>query len=171
MKLKIGDEMYLQKYDVAYIIHELNVFPDTIMQEMLCGDGDMFFIMNGVKDAMKFSIAFKRPENIKWLLEQDYLLDYEGYKKKSVSELETLYQSLKAVYFASMEEFGDDEYEDEADSFEKLGHKIASLKYLIDMNKGELCFTFPDGYRDDSSEEKQKNKPSFIQRLFSHDAQ
>lgn len=173
MKLKIGDIIYLQKYEISYILHELNDFPGSLMQEILYSRGDTLFTMNSSRDAMHFETVFKMPENVKWFLDQDYILDYDEYKKKSISELEALYQDLKAIYFANMEEFDDledEEREDEIDKFEKLGHKILSLKYLIDMKKGRINFVFPEEYQDDIGEENQ-DKPSLFKRLFSRGAQ
>lgn len=37
MKLKIGDKVYLQKYEFAHIMHELNGFPGGILDETFGG--------------------------------------------------------------------------------------------------------------------------------------
>lgn len=152
MKLKIGDTVYLQKYEVAYITHELVSYPSSIFQEMF-GDEDGLFSMDYPVDRFHFACVFKRPENVKWLMEQDWFVDYDEYAKKPLSELIALMDCLNEEYYASIDEFNakDAVYRkkhlgDIEDKLNKLSHKAASIGDLIMFRKGRVEFVFPDEY-------------------------
>jgi len=185
MKLKIGDRVYLQKYEVAHIMHELNGFPGGILDETFGSDEDSFFFMNGPTDGFRFECIYKEPENVKWLMEQDWIVDYDEYAKMPLAELEALQERLKAERSANIDEFNtkDEAYreahfDEESDRFDKLGYKIVSLGYLIKFRKGEVECVFPDEYQSktaisgasDATSTPQK-KLGFFARLFGRGAQ
>jgi len=181
MKLKIGNKVYLQKYEVAHILHELSSFPASIMQETFYGDNEFFF-MNGLADAFQFECVYKEPENIKWLMEQDWIVDYDEYADMPLAELEALHERLKTEHSAGVDEFNakDEAYrkahfKEENDKFNKSRHKIASLGDIIGFCKGEVKFIFPDEYQSkavvsDTASAPQK-KSNFFTRLFGRGAQ
>ena len=186
MKLKIGDRVYLQKYEVAHIMHKLNGFPCGILEETFNNDEDSsFFIMNGPTDGFRFECVYKEPANVKWLMEQDWIVDYDEYAEMPLAELEALQERLKAECSADIDEFNakDEAYREahfseESDKFDKLGHKIASLGYLIKFRKGEVKCVFPDEYQGktaipgaSSATSTPQKKPSFFARLFGRGAQ
>ena len=154
MKLKIGDRVYLQKYEVAHILHKLNGFPGGILDETFSDDEDSLFFMNGLTDGFRFECIYKEPENVRWLMKQDWIVDYDEYAEMPLAELEAFQERLKAERSADIDEFntkdeayGEAHFDEESDRFDKLGHKIVSLGYLIKFRKGEVRCVFPDEYQ------------------------
>ena len=184
MKLKIGDKVYLQKYEVAHILHGLDSFPTGIMQETF-DDDNGFFCMNGLADGFRFECIYKEPANVKWLMKQDWIVDYDEYAEMPLAELEALRERLKAERSADIDKFNakDEAYrkahfDKESDKFDKLEHKIISLEDLIRFRKGEVKFVFPDGYQNKAAipnatsvTSTPQKKPSFFARLFGRSAQ
>ena len=129
--------------------------------------------------------VYKEPENVKWLMEQDWIVDYDEYVKMPLAELEALQERLKAERSAGIDEFNakdeayrEAHYDEESDKFDKLGHKIASFGDLIEFRKGEFKFVFPDEYRGktaisdaSSATSTPQKKPGFFARLFGRGAQ
>lgn len=177
MKLKIGDKVYLQKYEVAHIMHELNGFPGSILDETFGGDEDSFFFINGPTDGFRFECVYKEHENVKWLMEQDWIVDYDEYAEMPLAELRAFQERLKAERSADIDEFNakdeayrETHFDEQSDKFDKLKHKIASLGDLIRFRKGEIIFGFPDEYQGKTASTPQK-KPGFFARLFGRGAQ
>lgn len=50
MKIKDGQKVFLQKYEVAYIMHELNLVPAGIIEEVF-KDGKPFIMANPYRRA------------------------------------------------------------------------------------------------------------------------
>ena len=185
MKLKIGDRVYLQKYEVAYIMHELNGFPTGILDETFSGDEDSLFFLNGPTDGFRFEGIYKEPENVRWLMKQDWIVDYDEYAEMPLAELEALQERLEAERSADIDEFNakDEAYreahfDEESDRFDKLGHKIISLGYLIKFRKGEVEYVFPDEYQSKTAisgasgaTSTPQKKLGFFARLFGRGAQ
>ena len=154
MKVKVGKNVYLQKYDVAHILHDLNSIPATVMDEVF-GDGeDGFFFMNDPTDAFRFESVFENPASVEWLMEQDWIVDYDEYSEMPLPELEALVERLRLKHDAGIVEFNarDEAYrekyfEEINDKFYKDSYKISSLGYLISARKGKVTFVFPDGYQ------------------------
>lgn len=153
MKIKIGDKVYLQKYDVAHILHELSEFPGSVLDESFNGGDEMFF-MSGPTDGYRFECLFEKPESVEWLTEQDWIVDYDEYAKMPVAELEELLERLEAELSSSIKEFNDKDesyrrrhYEEASDKFSKAQYKNSSLNDLIMFRKGKAKFTFPNGYQ------------------------
>lgn len=185
MKLKIGGKVYLQKYEVASILHKLKSFPASIMQETFGDGGDEFFCMNGAADGFRFDCIYKEPKNVEWLMDQDWIIDYDEYAKMPLDELKTLYESYKVEYSADIDRFNakdvtyrETHFEEENDKLNKFWHKIASLGNLIGFREGEVKFVFPDEYRGEttvlntsSTASATQKKSGFLARLFRRDAQ
>ena len=185
MKLKIGDKVYLQKYEVAHLMHSFNSFPGSVLHEVFSDGEDSFFFMSGPADDLRFESVFKNPASVKWLMKQEWIVDYDEYVEMSLTELEALQERLKAKHSADIDEFNakDEAYreahfDEESDKFDKLGHKIASLGDLIEFRKGKVKFVFPDEYQGktaipgaSSTTSTPQKKPSFFARLFGRGAQ
>ena len=184
MKVKVDEKVYLQKYEVAHIMHNLNSIPTTVMDEVF-GDGEGgFFFMNGPADGFRFESVFKNPASVKWLMEQDWIVDYDKYSEMPLPELEALVEHLKSEHDAGIDEFNardeayrEKHFEEVNDKFHKDSHKISSLDNLISARKGEVTFVFPDEYQEKTTPSTSgvtntsKKKPSFFARLFGRGAQ
>lgn len=182
MKIKINENVYLQKYEVAYIMHDLNSFPGSILKEIFGADKEGVFFMNDSSvDGFWFECVFRDPENAKWLMDQDWIVDYDEYAEMPTSELETLIEHLEVEYSADIKKFNakDESYRKEhckevRDKFNKTGHKISSLGDLAKARKGKINFVFPDEYQGKTTPDLtsiSKKKLSFFARLFGRSAQ
>lgn len=179
MKLKIGESVYLQNFDLGYMTRSIDV-PYDLYEEMF-KEGTIF-ITSGGEDGLRFDHAFKTPETVKWLMEQDWIIDYEEYAKMPIPELTTLLESTIAERTAQVAEFNtqdkayrNEHFKEKSLKFDRLGHKIYSLKCLISALEGKLGlkFTFPTDYKDQYLPHSPvinptPKKPGFFRRLFGH---
>lgn len=175
MKLKIGDKVYLQKYDVAFILSEVSEIPASFPNEVFGNNEKGYFCMDIEENGFRFENVFESKSCVDWLMAQDWLVDYDEHVKDSLSELEALALSLKSSYNTGALEFNahDEEYktkryEAESERYGKLRHKITSIECLIASRKGTIKFGFPPGYQDKAKYETPPppKKQSFFKRLF-----
>ena len=87
MKVKVGENVYLSKYEVAHIMHDLNSFPATIIGEVFGNGKSSFFFISGPTDAFRFESVFKNPASVKWLMGQDWIVDYDEYSEMPLPSL------------------------------------------------------------------------------------
>lgn len=59
MKIRIDDIVYLQKYEVTYIMHEVDNVPGSVLKECFGGGEDGCFFMRDLGDGFRFDCAFK----------------------------------------------------------------------------------------------------------------
>lgn len=178
MKIKIGEKVYLQKYEVAHILHNLNSAPGVVLQEIFKdGKNGSFFFVSGPDDALRFDCVFQDPASIEWLMKQDWIVDYNEYADTPIAELEAFVECLRAEHNVDIDEFNakDEAYRREhfaekGSEFHKSDYIISSLEGLIDARKGKAVFVFPDEYQGDTPSILQK-KLNFFARLFSRGAQ
>lgn len=183
MKIKIGDSVYLQSYEVARIVVHLNDFPVNILDELFSGDakGDCV-LMTSPGYSGKFKYVFRDPTNIQWIMEQDWIIDYDEYAEAPLHEIEVLIERLRAERSVEIDDFNakdevyrDAHFKEVSDRIYKSSYKISSLRLLVSARKGEVAFVFPDEYRrtTDSSTATSalEKKPGFLSRLFSRSAQ
>jgi len=161
MKLKIGDAVYLQKTDVAFLIYEVGAFPGSFIDELFSGR-DMFFINGGI-DSLKFSLRFEEPENVEWLMAQDYIPDFEILNGQTISELKKIVDALSNRSREISTEFTDmplDYQKEHIGQFKMeqslVAFKQVSYEKMIDYLRGKAEFTFPNGYRPVKPETKKK---------------
>ena len=169
MKLKIGDKVYLQKYDVAYLLHHIRAFPSRLMEEIFCGDDDLggIFWMNGGADGLSFDQKFEDKQNVEWLLAQDYILNFEDLKDKSVEELEALGKEEEANgrkicndFNGMSEEYRKEHYDEVEDIIKRSNAKVLSYNFMIAYLSGEREFIFPKGYGNKKPIKAKTGKPA-----------
>lgn len=175
MKLRVGDQVFLQKIDMAHILHDLRSFPAGIFDETFSGNGCDIFIMSGPADGLRFDCAFKDPKTIQWIMDQDWILDYTTYAGTPTKELATLFERLITefdngvkAFNAENEAYRKENFDAFNEKFEKERHKIDSIQALIDARNGKVKFVFPAGSPYESVPVK---KPNLFQRLFGRSAQ
>lgn len=170
MKLKIGDKVYLQKYEVAYIDHELELVPASIFEEMFhLDDGSSYgyFSINGADDGHRFAVCFKKPESVKWLMEQDWIVDYSYYEQMSAPVVLSICWKLETELHERADALKGkpEEYQKAREELSKLDHQIWSLHIMADHLNGKLDFQFPA-----EMPKKPANKKGFFARLFGRSA-
>ena len=152
MKIKVGNKVYLQNYEADYIMRDVVGSPMSINQESSIESGTFF--TDGPVEGLRFGSIYKDPDNVSWIMAQDWIIDYEEYAKKSLQELEYLYECLKVECVSGIEEFNardevyrDLHYDEESEKFSRLSHKIASIGLLIGVHKGKTNFILPSCYK------------------------
>lgn len=152
MKIKVGNKVYLQNYEADYIMRDVVGSPMSINQESSIESGTFF--TDGPVERLRFGSIYKDPDNVSWIMAQDWIIDYEEYAKKSLQELEYLYECLKVECVSGIEEFNardevyrDLHYDEESEKFSRLSHKIASIGLLIGVHKGKTNFILPSCYK------------------------
>lgn len=198
MKIKIGDTIYLQKYDVAYILDNLNNFPTSLLQDIFDNNEKNFFFISNFNDSLRFDYIFKEPANTKWIMEQNWFINYDTYIKRTIIELKNQASCLRDVYADGINEFNaksidykKEHFEEENIKYDNMHHRIISIEYLIAFREGKIEFVFPDKYQntttsgiismnnrlnttstsDTTKVAKKNRKPDFLTRLFDHGAQ
>ena len=167
MKLKIGNKVYLQKYEVAFIMNYLSKFPASFLNETFSDANDGIFMMNALgNDTFDFKTVYEDPKTVAWLMEQTWLADFDIYSKMPLDELEESLERLKSEHSTRSDELeaeGEDYQEEDIESLNKLAHKINSLGFLVMFRRGKRNFIFPEGYK---CPKDIFEKPGFFARLF-----
>lgn len=181
MKLKIDKEVFLQKYEVVHIMCSHESLPGIFFQEAFGDDKNGLFFMNSSADGLRFECAFKHPANVKWLMEQDWIVDYDEYIEMPLPELEALVEHLRAEYTANAKKFNNKDeayrkqhFKRKSDEDYRTIHKISSLEKLIAARKGRIVFVFPEQYQGKTTPDTTSiisRMPGFLMRLFSHSTQ
>ncbi len=104
MKIQIGSKVYLQKYDLFKITRELNFAPTSIKKEAE-RRGTMFHLMEP-NDAWNFDCVFSDPANVKWLMSQDWILDYRQFRRMPTERLAACRAKLDRQYKAEADAIG-----------------------------------------------------------------
>lgn len=140
MKKSIGNAIYIQKYDLYKITTELSSVPSSFAEE--AKNQVVYYHLCDEHDMQQFSCAFRRPENIQWLMEQDWILDYDQCNKKSIQELRALREKFKGSMEAEIEamskyapHYHTNFLAEEADFYFKEYHRLQSLDLLICTKK------------------------------------
>lgn len=154
MKIKIGEKVYLQKYEIEYIMRNLNSFPMGVIKELLDGKSeDEFFLpMGNLEYGLNFEYAFDNRDVVEWLMSQDWIIDYDEYAGMAVADLESLAARLDTERYDMMRKFNDEDEEyrekylnEECDKFSRLDHKAVSFRRMAAFRNGKLNFVFPGG--------------------------
>ena len=103
MKKIIGDEVFLQKYDVDFIFHELKSVPVFVVDALFGGDG--YFYMNGGGDSAEFATPL-RDEAAKWAIEQDWIVNIDDYRRMSAKEVAIVFKEEEKLFKQIADEFG-----------------------------------------------------------------
>lgn len=168
MKIKVGKRVYLQEFDFAFITHDLERFPARILEEFF--QEERVFIMNGEKDGFRFDCVFEWPENVKWLMGQDWIIDFDEYAGRPIEKIEELRDQISEEWRVKADEFNakDEAYKAEHyaeihDEALKIEHKESSLDFMIEAYRRKIKFVFPKEYGAPSNFRKKR---SFFSRFF-----
>ena len=169
MKIMINGTLYLQKYDVLHLIHDLKDLPRSFIYETFSTNPTQAIVLCDRRDEFDFRCAYTIPESITWINSHKYICDYDEYIDLSVHELHRTYKSLRKSTEANLHDLYDfseelDKYYDPStnspeylqykDYIEKEQLKVKELRYktyaigsLIRYREGETNFNFPPEYR------------------------
>lgn len=169
MKILVNNTLYLQKYEIAYITHELKSTPCSVIEEIF--DSHEAFIVNGVIDGFNFKYAFKRPESIEWLLSRTDIVDYDEFSQIPLSKLKKLHRKMTREHRNNIRIFNSQDdytrrclYDTKSHEFNKTGHEITSLGYLIKARKGKIKFVLPSEYTSHNDSHKLTSSPAHYRK-------
>ncbi len=148
MKRKIGNAYCIQKYDLYKITTELSLVSSSFIEE---AKGQVvYFHLCEEHDMEQFSCIIRRPENVQWLMEQDWILDYDQCNSMSDHELRALREKFRHYMEAEIEAMGQYALHDhlnypveEADYYCKEHHRLQSLDWLISFKMRSKSTTPP----------------------------
>ncbi|MDO5480744.1 MAG: hypothetical protein Q4F60_00125 [Candidatus Saccharibacteria bacterium] len=150
MKLKIGEKVYLQVYDLIFIACELGGCPTSIVREAFSYDDSevLLALEDEAEKLFWFKYCFREPENVEWLMAQDWIVSYNKYAEASISELNIEEYFCNREFIARMELY--EVCPDEEEFFEicKLEHKLVSLSAFGAFHEEKLRFRFPEEFRE-----------------------
>lgn len=176
MKIKIGQKVYLQKYDIAFIMHELSIVPASFMDELF--KDKQPFIMSCSEDGYIFDCIFEDPGNVAWIMDQDWIIDYNQYKDTRPTELRNVCEETAEEVSISIRDFNSRDatyrskyYNEFNEKISKTIHKLDSIEAMIEYLDGKLEFVFPEQTTNLSPISKPAKKPGFFARLFGRGTQ
>jgi hypothetical protein len=151
VKIEVDEKVYIQKYDVACILNGITGFPGSLMYELFGWDENNVFFMNGMAaDACKFDYSFEHPENVSWILKQDWILDYNEYAEIPLEDLKNMSCRLVDEHQLDIDAFNSRTLDYRSRNFrtmksecEKYRNEITSLNLLIKEREGKISFKFP----------------------------
>ena len=169
MKIIVGQNVYIQKFGLYYMLAEFHRKPTETLN-LIFNTREMYedmkerdiskiqmsipFVMKGIDDAVSFSIKSTTPEAREHLEKLDYLLDFKEYYNLSIDELNRRGQALAEAH------------NDEVRRIQSLGrsckakaigdildsydwHKLACLEIgmLVAIKEGEIAMPkLPAGF-------------------------
>lgn len=167
MKLRIGEKVFLQKYEIAFLLCETKDFPADILREAAEPGG--VFRINSPMDCFRFDCKFENPANVEWLSAQDWILDYDEYVQMPLDELAACREDLQHEILSCQELFRSGQ--GNLETLYKLDHQDASIRGIIEFRKGRTEFVFPSEYDGPVSFSIFGNLVNRFRRLFSRGAQ
>lgn len=143
MKVIVGDKVYLQKVDLAYMIHEFNGLPSCIMSEAF--GTACILTTNGADDAVSFGYCFESERAVSFLRANEQILDFSVYSQKSTDSLIALKAQLESdldrevdKFNESSEDFRKKHYDEYSERFDYMRLQILNLDFLIDCKNGKI---------------------------------
>ena len=148
MKLKVGDRVYVQRYDVYFFLRHKDLC-QSIVNELLSPDEEIDKFVAATN--FTFTNFICKPENVAWLMDAKYILDYEDYKNKSDVELNTLLQEnidarnkLLDDFLLEPLDYQKEHHEELKTELDWYAHKTRALEAML--MRGKEKFTFPKAY-------------------------
>ena len=154
MKIKIEArkqaKVYIQRYDLYFLANRLDEIPKNLALEISSFiNGKAFFL--GPLDGVTFDVIIENPENVEWIMSQDYILDYRKYSSMPKRKLKSLQKELSMKYGYKIEEFGFKSSTYRLEHFYDFGlwaneekHRIQSIELMLDFNSNKVRFVFPE---------------------------
>ena len=159
MKIKVDNAVFLQKYDIRFLLQMLTEIPSCVLHEII---KERSFYENSPLDGLEFCYTFTDPNSIEWLMAQDAIVDFKECSSstyenlvKEVSRLELKYYDVSIDVTVLRPK-----YESKTVSEEFEIHKLLSLKLMLLYEQHLLNFQIP----------KAQKRQSLIWRIFNRSA-
>lgn len=183
MKIKIGEKVYLQKYEVIQLSQRPAIVAECVRNELIDSYGIIYSVPQDL-DVYKFEYVFTNPDSVKWLMEQDYIVDYdelvdlpEAELMKRYKEASDQYDKIISNYHNYNSDYQRDHHEETMNDIYRAKWKYSSIAEFIALTKGRISqFGFPKEYTGKrveflfTQEEPAKKRPKIFEcltKLFS----
>lgn len=87
MKVKIGGKVFVQNFDIKFILDHYKEYPTEINDKIFANNTP--FSITSEQSKYCFRYCFEDPETTAWFDEQGWLLDYNFWSQKTKSETKT----------------------------------------------------------------------------------
>ena len=133
MKIRIKDKIYLQGYDVAWLIDGEKKYPDAFIDRFfeICREKNLHSIGGDTEEFHNFYYSFSDKESIDFIEKYEKILDFEKYASMKQKNLEDKISSLFVKRLP----------------YNKTEHDAFSLSLLMAWKMRKIEFIFPDGYQ------------------------
>lgn len=150
MKLFVRNKVYLQTYEISFIMHRTICFPRVMHEEIL--GNDLEIDADNI-DPMSFSYHFRERDSIEWIMAQEWLVDFDEYASMPADEIKAIYDKLVMERAKKIDDFNrrSDLYRTKhigevRKRFDLLSHQIRSLEDIYKYQKSELQLVLPSAY-------------------------
>ena len=175
MKLILGNHCYLQKFDIAFLMHYSVIIPTSFRDEILQYH-DALRIRN-TRDHFTFIGPFVKPDTIAWINLQRSVIDYEEYASQPIKvlnrrirmqnrETRVYTNSIHVMRHNCLDSVVEDHLRATKREAKKVEQEIASLEIMRDHLEKKIEFEFPEGYTPPTPPVSTKAK--IVERLLGH---
>ncbi len=138
MKMIVGAVLFIQNYDIKFLYEAIEI-PQEVLEEFTDNQKRLKSQAQNLGGGYDFVFAFRTSEAIRWLMNQDYIVDYNEASICRKEELLDTIDVLKRRYNEVLSQ-GGSEAEIQAKSLE---HCIKSYNLMLQIRDGELSFDIP----------------------------
>ncbi len=151
MKVRVGNNVYIQKYDAVLLLENNFFVPENIKDEIKHGNNLAVMEEGDKYDFLEFTDLMM----VYWIIAQDYIIDYESVNKLSSDELFSLCEMIEDIETRRLWTFSkldshirQDHYGAESKRKSSMvAHAIKSINILMNMREKEIKFNFPEGFK------------------------
>ena len=150
MKVFVRNKVYLQAYEVSYIMRRNISFPSVMYDELADKYSDE---SDDLAESLSFAYVFREPYSIEWIMAKDWIVDFDEFAFMPADDVKIIHDQLVDERRKKINEFNErsDFYRlkhvgKARMQFDLLSHKIRSLEDMYKFRKSELAFDLPSGY-------------------------
>ncbi len=150
MKLKMGNKVFLQKYELSNMMKKPECYPGSILDEAFRYKP---FKALEYREDVEFKYVFEEPNNVKWLMKQDWIVDYRTISNHSLPYLVDMVRDSKRYHAIRVDRFNAMPglyrkifWWAYSRKFAREEFQIASILTMINYLNHKIEFVFPDGF-------------------------
>lgn len=153
MKIKIGEKVYLQKYEIVKMRERPEIIAECVLDECARKYGSIFTVPQDL-NVYRFDYCFEEPECVEWLMAQDYIVDYDKYIDMDTTMLKIKLKQCNDNQATIIEEYTDRDKEYREAHPNEMRNQLycnkwkgSSIGELIALKNGAIpTFGYPEGY-------------------------
>lgn len=137
----------LQGYEALFIASHPQGAPRLLLGEIKRFLKNQTF--DGTADSNQFNCVISEPQNIEWIMNQNWIVNFEQFCELRPDELSEIISNTKDEFLDKIADFNaqDKAFRDEnfaavGELIEQKRHQVLSLELMLQYLKGEVSFTF-----------------------------